>query len=288
MRYAFIASEKANRSIEFMCSSLNVSRSGYYEFCRRELASRHVEDKALAAHVRIAFAESGQRYGSPRIERELRAKGFRHSRKRIIRIMQQEGLVARPTRRRVTTTIADKAAPAAENLLKQVFNADRPNQKWTADITYLWCKEGVRYLAVVLDVYSRRVVGMAVKDTLDTSLPLEALRRAVMRRQNAPELFHSDRGSQYTSMMFRKTLDDYGIACSMSRTGNCWDNAVTESWFSTLKAELPQCVSGKLSATELDSAVIEYVETFYNAKRRHSSLGYSSPVEYERMQLKAA
>jgi transposase InsO family protein len=260
---------------------LGVTRQGYYAFVKRRTSARTESERALSARIRMVHDASKQRYGSPRVLQELRRQGVRTSKRRVERAMRGMGLHARPPRRFRVTTAANPSHRAEPNLLARDFTAGRPDERWVTDITYVWTDEGWCYFAAILDLFSRSVVGWALDRTLSTSLPLQALEMAVRRRRpGAGLLHHSDRGCQYTSDHYRLALRDLGVTVSMSRKGNCWDNAVAESFFSTLKTEL---VSARRWAgcLELRSALFEYVEVFYNRRRLHSSLGYRTPAEVE-------
>jgi transposase InsO family protein len=281
MRFAFIHAEKANFPVSALCRNLRVTRQGYYAFANRSPSSREDSDRALLKQVGKVHAESERRYGSPRILRELRRGGVRVGKRRIERAMRSLGLCARPRRRYRVTTTANPRHAVEPNLLDRKFTAERPNQRWVTDISYVWTDEGWCYLAVVIDLFSRAVVGWSLDATLSTKLPLAALDMALRRRRTTTDLLHhSDRGCQYTSSEYRAQLAKQGLSVSMSRRGNCWDNAVAESFFSTIKAELihRRHWAGRL---ELRSAVFEYIEVFYNRRRLHSSMGYRPPAEVE-------
>ena len=281
MKFALIDAEKANFPVGFMCSQLVRKRSGYYAWRTRPQSRRANEDIELGARVLQLHLESRRRYGSPRVQRALAAEGNHVSRKRVVRLMQQRGLVARPLKRFVATTNSEHELPPARNVLARRFDADKINTTWASDITYLATAEGWLYLAVIIDLCSRRVVGWATSDSLERSVCTDALRTALDDRRPAPGLIHhSDRGVQYASGDYRDLLHSNGIVCSMSRRANCWDNAVAESFFSTLKTEL---VGGRVYLTRKEAklAVFEYIECFYNRKRLHSSIGYRSPADYE-------
>lgn len=273
-----------------MCRVLDVSVSGFYAYLARPLSWRRVIDEVLMAHVRIAFTESHARYGAPRVLQELQAEGLPTSQKRVARLMREAGLRARPRRgRRIKTTDSNHAEPIAPNRLARRFDVTGValNRVWVGDITYLPTREGPLYLAAVLDLGSRRCIGWAMRDTMEVELVLAALRMARAARPSAPGLiFHSDRGSQYASGPYRAELAAHGTLASMSRTGNCYDNAVAESFFSTLEFELVLTADWR-TREEARTAVFEYIETWYNRKRRHSTLGYLSPADYER-QLQVA
>lgn len=279
MKFAFISAEKAF-PVAAMCRVFSVTRQGYYAYVKRQAAVGPAEVE-LQAQVKQAYAEGRGAYGSPRVVAALREKGVPVSKRRVERTMRALGLQGRKRRRSRVTTKANPAHAVAANLLNRDFKADRPNQRWVTDISYVWTDEGWCYLAVILDLFSRAVVGWALDSTLTTQLPLRALDMAVRRRiPGSSLLHHSDRGCQYTSQEYRRALDDLGIEVSMSRRGNCWDNAVAESFFSTIKLEL---IFDRRWATriELRAAVFDYIEVFYNRQRLHSTLGYKSPTQFE-------
>ena len=284
MRCAVIARHRDEFPVRLMCRVLDVSESGFYAYLKRPLSWRQVIDEVLMAHVRIAFAASHERYGAPRVLEELQAEGFPTSQQRVARLMREAGLQARPRRaRRVRTTDSNHTEPIAPHLLARQFdvNGVALNQVWIGDITYLPTREGPVYLAAVLDLASRCCVGWAMQETMEVDLVLAALRIARTARHPAPGLiFHSDRGSQYASSAYRAELAAHGMQASMSRKGNCYDNAVAESFFSTLEFELVMTADWRTRA-EARTAVFEYIETWYNRKRRHSTLGYLSPAVYE-------
>ena len=281
MKFELVDAEKANFPIAFMCSQLGVSRSGYYAWRERPPSARAVADVALGARVLDLHLGSQRRYGSPRVQKALAAEGLRVSRKRVVRLMRTHGLVARKKRRFAVTTNSAHELPLAPNLLARRFEQPALNQAWASDITYLATAEGWLYLVAIIDLCSRLVVGWATSDSLERTFCLDALRAALQARQPAPGLIHhSDRGTQYASAEYREVLAQHGIVCSMSRRANCWDNAVAESFFSTLKTEL---VGDRVYSTraEAKQAVFEYIECFYNRKRLHSSIGYCSPADFE-------
>lgn len=280
MRYAFIRDEEGRYPRTVLCRVMRVSRSGYYAFVRRPASQRDRQEFRLQVHVRAAFAASQRRYGSPRLHAQLRAQGVRTSRKRVARLMRQQQLVARRRRRRCTTTDSRHGLPTAPNRVRRAFHAQAPNQLWCGDITYLRTRSGFLYLAVLLDLFSRAVVGFALGPQLDRSLVLQALRRALRRRRVCPGLVHhTDRGSQYASDDYQRELKQHGLVCSMSRAGDCYDNAPSESFFSTLKAE---CPTEDLLPEQVPAVIEQYICGFYNPVRKHSSLGYVSPMEFER------
>ncbi len=269
--------------VSVLCETLGVSLSGYYAWKKRPVSQHYREDQRLAEQIQAVYRSCRQVYGSPRIHAELQEQGITSSRKRVARLMREQGLSARRRRHKTITTKSEPGARVAPNLLDQEFTASRPNEKWTGDITAIWTYEGWLYLAVVLDLFSRRVIGWAMTAIQDETLIETALRMALLGRQPSPGLmFHSDRGSQYTSDAYRAVLAGADIIVSMSRTGNCYDNAVTESFFGTLKGECVErtCFHTRSQARQ---AIFEYVECFYNRVRRHSSLGYVSPIAYEQV-----
>jgi putative transposase len=261
---------------------LSVSRSGFYAWRRRPEGVRSRERRELLGAIRKIHEEVDQVYGAPRMVRELRADGHRCARHRVARIMRSAGLRARRRLgRRPRTTNSKHALPVAPNVLSQKFTVAVPDRVWVGDITYLRTGEGWLYLAVLLDLCSRRVVGWALDRNIDRSLALRALTMALDRRQPDPALLHhTDRGSQYASTDYQLELEEAGLRCSMSRKGNCYDNAVAESFFATLKKELAHHRHWR-TRDEAKPAIFEYIEGFYNRRRRHSALGYRSPVEYE-------
>jgi len=277
-----IRAEKASFPVAFMCRQLGLSPSGYYAWERREVSRRRQEDEALIPKIRASHRASRGTYGSPRIYDDLKDQGETVGRHRIARLMRENGITARPLKRFRKTTDSNHDLPVAPNLLERNFEAARPNQVWVGDITYIWTGSGWTYLAVIVDLFSRRVVGWALDNNMRAELVTKALEQAVGLRQLEPGLiFHSDRGSQYASAAYQKALAAAGITPSMSRKGDCWDNAVAESFFSTLKRELvSKCYWLNMKAVRM--AIHEYIEAFYNGRRKHSTNGNLSPVEYER------
>jgi transposase InsO family protein len=263
---------------------LEVSESGYHRWRHRPKSARAEQDERLLVQIKASHEQSYGIYGSPRVWEDLREQGERVARKRVARLMRQSGLKgAVPRKRRVVTTDSKHQHPIAENLLDRQFAATAPNQKWVSDITYIDTDEGWLYLATVMDLFSRRIVGWSMSEHIDQELTLSALRMALQTRQpTAGLLHHSDRGSQYAAASYQRLLADWKITCSMSRKGNCWDNAVIESWHRTLKVEL---IAGQSYATRADArlSIFEYIEVFYNQRRRHSTIGYTSPAEFERL-----
>jgi putative transposase len=285
-----ITRHRGEFEVRLMCRVLEVSPSGYYASRKRPPSWHALIDEVLMARVRIIHAESNETYGAPRVHRELQAEGLPASPKRVARLMREEGLVARPRKRpRVSTTDSNHDHPIAPNRLAREFdvNGIGLNRVWVADITYIPTREGTFYLATVLDLGSRRCVGWAMRDTLEVELALSALRMARAARAPGPGLIHhSDRGSQYTSGDYRAELAAHGMIASMSGKGDCYDNAVAESFFSTLEFELLMQNEWH-TREEARRAIFRYIETWYNRQRRHSTLGYLSPAEYEQ-QLQVA
>lgn len=283
MRFAFIEAEKAAFPVTMMCRLLEVSRSGFYASRGRRESTRAGEDRRLLVNIRASHTASRGTYGSPRVHRDLVDDGVAVGRHRVARLMRHEGLRSKRRRRYRVTTNSEHRHPVAANVLKRDFTADAQNCKWAADITYVWTRCGWLYLAVVLDLYSRRVVGWAMSNRITRELALNALRMALTHRPR-PDLLvhHSDRGSQYASADYRRLLNANGIECSMSRRGNCWDNAVVESFFATLKTELIHHADYH-SPAQARAAIFEFIEVFYNRQRRHSTLGYQTPAGFERM-----
>lgn len=291
MRYACIARHVDEFDVRLMCPLLAVSPSGYYAWCKRSPSERALADERLLLNIRLAHAKSDGDYGAPRVQRELKDDGIHVGTKRVARLMRQDGLKGRaPRRRRVQTTDSAHDHPIAPNLLARQFdvNGVALNQVWVSDITYVPTQEGWLYLAAVLDLASRRCVGWAMRDTLDAELAISALEMAITTRRPSPGLIHhSDRGSQYACAEYRAVLDAHGIRASMSRKGNCWDNAVAESFFATVELEL---IMKHRWATRDDArrAIFRFIEGWYNRERRHSTLDYVSPVQYEEQLRNAA
>lgn len=264
-----------------MCQVLEISASAYYEWQAEQESAHAQRDGELRELVRDIFADSKGRYGAPRIQRALAKKGTRISRKRVARLMRELGIRAKSARKYKATTDSNHRLPIAPNRLERRFEAGVPNRVWVSDITYIWTRQGWMYLAVIIDLFSRRIVGWGLQDRMSASLVCEALDAAVKLRKPPPGLiFHSDRGSQYASKAFRRRLWRYRMQQSMSRKGNCWDNAVAESFFATLKKELVRNLAFETRASAR-SQVFEYIEVFYNRQRAHSLLGYETPTSFE-------
>lgn len=283
MRYCFIQAEKAQYPVEVLCRVMAVARSGFYAWCQRPVSRRAQQNQSLLAQIQKYHRDSNGSYGSPRIHRDLWTQGLRISRHRVARLMRLHDI--RGVCRRRVPSRGRMASPAvvAANVLQRDFAATQPNQKWAGDITYVATREGWLYLAVLVDLYSRRIVGWAMTERLTTDLTSTALTMALQqRRVDSGLLHHSDRGSQYAAVLYQHQLAAQGMQCSMSRPGNCWDNAVVESFFATLKTEL---IHRRRFQTrqEATSAIFTYIEGFYNRRRRHSTLGYRSPMEFEQL-----
>jgi putative transposase len=263
-----------------MCGVLGVSRSGFYAWKNREPSVRRQADEALLGEIQRIYAENRRVYGCPRIYEALKGEGMQLGRKRVGRLMRENGIVAEPYRR-MKWKRAFKTAKAAENLVQRQFHVTEPNRIWAADMTGFWTGSGWVHLAIVMDLYSRRIVGWAMHGQMTERLVVDALEMAVLsRRPTGPLIHHSDQGSQYQSYLFQTKLKEHGIQMSMSRRGNCWDNAVVESFFKTAKTEL--LTDGRFPSREEGMAqLFDYIEVFYNRKRRHSTLGYLSPAQFE-------
>jgi putative transposase len=281
VKYAWIDSQSEGFALTEMCAVLDVSLSGYRAWKRGGTPDRkRLTDAQMLVLIRALHAELKGAYGSPRMVRELRRRGYSAGKERVERLMRENGIRARHKRRYKVTTDSRHGWPVAANLLGRNFTPAAPNQVWTSDITYLWTDEGWLYLAIVLDLFNREVIGWSLKPRMTADLATDALTMAWFRRKPEPGvLHHSDRGSQYASQTFQGKLKEFGMTCSMSRKGNCWDNAPTESWFNSFKNER---IHGVRYAThaEMKAASFEYIEVFYNRKRQHSTLGYRSPIQY--------
>jgi len=281
VKFAFIHAEKAHFEVSALCRNLAVSRQGYYAYSKRKPGPREAKEQALRRRLKELHAESRGTYGSPRLHGALRKEGQRVAKRCVERAMRSMGLRGCARRRYRVTTKANPTHGVVENLLARQFCPAGPNQRWVTDITYLWTNEGWCYLAVILDLFSRSVVGWSIDANLTTSLPLRALEMALLRRRPEPGLLHhSDRGCQYTSTDYLAVLHSHGITVSMSRRGNCWDNAVAESFFSSLKKERIKKHIYKDRELAIQD-ISEYIESFYNCERRHSHLGGVSPQEFE-------
>lgn len=283
MKYAWIEQERATYPLAILCDVLTVSVNGYRAWRRGGTPSRkRLTDTQMLALIRAIHTQLKGAYGSPRMLREIHARGFPASKERVERLMRENGIRARHKRRWRATTNSRHALPIAPNRLERNFTPAAPNRVWTADMTYIWTDEGWLYLAIVLDLFNREVVGWSIRPRMTADIVTEALTMAWFRRKPGPGLIHhSDRGSQYASQTFQGKLEDYGMVCSMSRKANCWDNAPSESFFSSLKNERAH---GQRYATheQAKDDLFDYIEIFYNRSRRHSTLGYVSPAQYLR------
>ena len=281
MKYAWIDTQRTEYGLDEMCRVLDVSESGYRAWKRGgKLGRKRLTDSQMLTLIQSIHIELKGAYGSPRMVKELRERSFPASKERVERLMRENGIRARHKRRFKVTTDSRHTLPVAPNLLDRNFTPKAPNQVWTSDITYLWTDEGWLYLAIVLDLFNREVVGWSLKPRMTTDIVTDALTMAWFRRKPAAGLIHhSDRGSQYASLAFQDRLKKYGMVCSMSRKGNCWDNAPTESWFNSLKNERVHGLRYQTRA-EMTAASFEYIEVFYNRRRRHSTLGYKSPMQF--------
>ena len=282
MRFALIDQAKEQFPVQRLCSVLGVSQSGYFAWKDRPACRRQRDDLVLLAHTRSAFALSNGTYGSPRMTRELQDNGFAVGRRRTARLMRENDIKARQKRRFKRTTDSEHSWPVAPNIIDQDFAADGLNQKWGVDISYVWTREGWIYLAVVIDLFSRRVVGWSVGDRLHRKLAIAALQTALtMRRPPEGLIHHSDRGSQYCSVDYQATLRRHGIRISMSGKGNCYDNAMVETFFKTLKSELVWRTTF-FTRADAERDIARYIDGFYNPIRRHSALDYLSPAQFEK------
>jgi len=266
---------------------LKVSRSGYYQWIKYPESQRKIEDMDLKQKIVIIYHNSRRTYGSPRIYQKLLREGYHLSKKRVERLMRETGIHAVAKKKYRATTDSKHSLPVAANSLNRNFRVDKPNQFWVADITYIYTQEGWLYLSTIMDLYSRKIVGWSMKNRITKDLVIEALNMAIKQRKPGRGLLlHSDRGSQYASYCYQVLLKRYGMLCSMSRKGNCWDNAVMESFYRTLKVELIYLKKYEMRI-EAKRDIFEYIEIFYNRERLHSSIGYNSPEEYEKMTMVA-
>jgi putative transposase len=273
--------------VTLMCTVFQVSRSGFYAWSKRPESQRSIKNRELSQEIAAIHRESKGIYGSPKIHGELQRRGKRHGKNRIASLMRKDGLYAKTKRKFRVTTDSSHKQPVAANLLNRKFNPNLPNQVWVGDITYIWTREGWLYLAIVMDLFSRNIVGWSMSERITRQLAMNALTLAVKRR-NPPRglLHHSDRGSQYASDDYQALLTKHGMLCSMSRAGNCWDNAPAESFFGTLKRELVYH-NHYQSRAQARQSIFDYIERFYNRRRIHASLGYLTPSEYEELNLAA-
>jgi putative transposase len=281
MKFGFIAKHRSIWPVAWQCEALGVSRSGFHAWLNRPRSARALTDEAIMPKVRSSFVASARTYGARRVWRDVLADGVSCGLHKIERLMRGEALRARPRRRGLPKDEGERLVSPASNVLDRQFTAERPNQKWIADFTYIWTAEGWLYVAAVIDLFSRRVVGWSMKAEMNAQLVADALVMAIWRRGKPDALLHhSDQGSQYTSQQFQTLMRDNGVTCSMSRSGNVWDNAAMESFFSSLKTErVRRQVYQSRDAARAD--VFDYIERFYNTTRRHSTIGYLSPIEFE-------
>ena len=281
MIFSFIEQHKDAWPVTVMCSTLGVSPAGFYAWLRRPRSEQQQRRDALLVEIRAVHAEVKKRYGSPRIYKELQARGVDCCVNTVAKLMHDNDIRSKTARKFRNTTDSNHSLPVADNLLDRQFDPAGPNEKWVGDITYILTREGWLYLAVIEDLYSRRIVGWAMADHMESRLVVDAMEMAVARRLPGEGLLaHTDRGSQYASDHYQRLLRKHGIECSMSRVAQCWDNAPVESFFASLKKELVHDEDYQTRA-EARTSIVEYIEVFYNAKRRHSSLGYVSPTEFE-------
>ncbi|MEM8751698.1 MAG: IS3 family transposase [Pseudomonadota bacterium] len=282
MRFAFIAENRGALPVDRLCQIMEVSPRGYRSWRSRPMSASQRQDMVVLAHIREQFALSLGSYGRPRMTEELKEQGLNVGHRRVGRLMRENGIEVRRNKKFRATTDSNHSFNIAPNLLNRDFSADRPNQKWAGDISYVWTQEGWLYLAVILDLHSRRVIGWAVSNRMKRDLAIRALKMAVaLRRPSKGCIHHSDRGSQYCSHDHQKLLRQHGFEASMSGTGNCYDNAAVETFFKTIKAELLWQRSWR-TRRAAEIAIFEYINGFYNPRRRHSALGWKSPVAFER------
>ena len=282
MKYAFIRDHRGAFSVSLLCRTLEVGSSGFYAWLNRPESPRKQETRRLLMAIKVIHQKSRKNYGSPRIHAELNENGYACSKHRVSRLMSQHGIVSKHKRKFKVTTNSAHSYPVAGNLLQRRFDVSGPGECWVSDITYIPTQEGWLYLAITLDLFSRKVIGWSMDRWITGQLVIEALNMAIKNGcLKSGLIHHSDRGVQYASNRFQSLLKTYGIRCSMSRKGDCWDNAVAESFFHTLKVEL---IHGTIYNTrqEARTAIFEYIEVFYNRQRRHSYLGYLSPIDFEK------
>ena len=283
MKFGFVAKHRGAWPVNLMCEALGVSRGGFYAWLARPRSRRSLDDERLGAQVHQSFVRSDRTYGARRVWRDVLEQGQPCGLHRIERLMREQALRARPRRRGLPKDRGERCA-VADNVLDRQFQADAPNQKWVADFTYIWTAEGWLYVAAVLDLYSRRIVGWSMQESMTSQLVVDALMMAIWRRGKPVALLHhSDQGSQYTSAHFQQLLREQGITCSMSRAGEVWDNSAMESFFSSMKTERTARKVYR-SRQHARADVFDYIERFYNPTRRHSTLGYVSPVQFEQVQ----
>ncbi len=284
--FGFVAKHRGVWPVSWMCDALGVSRSGFHAWLTRPRSNRSIRDEELLAAIRASFLRSDRTYGARRVWHDLLEEGYSCGLHCVERLMRQAAFRARPKRRQPPKDQGTRSVIAA-NVLEREFEADGPNQKWVADFTYIWTAEGWLYVAAVIDLFSRRVVGWSMSDQMTSQMVTDALIMAIWRRGRPRELLHhSDQGSQYTSEPFQRLMADHGITCSMSRSGNVWDNAAMESFFSSLKTERVRRKTYR-TRKQARADVFDYIERFYNPRRRHSTIGYLSPINFEERAMKA-
>ena len=284
--FGFVAKHRGVWPVSWMCDALGVSRSGFHAWLTRPRSDRSIRDEELSAAIRASFLRSDRTYGARRVWHDLLEEGYACGLHCVERLMRQAAFKARPKRRQPPKDEGTRSVITA-NVLEREFDADGPNQKWVADFTYIWTAEGWLYVAAVIDLFSRRVVGWSMSDKMTSQMVTDALIMAIWRRGRPKELLHhSDQGSQYTSEPFQRLMADHGITCSMSRSGNVWDNAAMESFFSSLKTERVRRKTYR-TRQQARADVFDYIERFYNPRRRHSTIGYLSPITFEERAMKA-
>lgn len=288
MKFEFIAKHRSAWPINWVCEALGVSRSGFYDWLDRSPSQRSKEDRALLTEIKVSHERSGGSYGVRRVWPDVIEAGHQVGRERIARIMRTAGIQGHVPKRKRPKDIGDRPAhPLADNVLSRDFTADAPNRRWVADFTHVWTREGWLYVATILDLYSRRIVGWSMKANMTAELVMDALSMAIWRRGKPKKLLHhSDQGSQYTGAAFQRMLKDLGIECSLSRRGECHDNAVMESFYGSMKTEKLYRETYR-TRSEAKAAVFDYIEGFYNPHRRHSTLGNISPAAFEKQALRA-
>ena len=282
MKYRFVFNNRKNYPIERLLKVLNIRKSGYYKWLSRTPSKREIENDKILSEIKAAYLNSRGMYGSPRVYKCLHNKGIKCGKNRVVRLMKENQIVSKTRKKYKTTTNSRHNNPVYENILDRRFQVDKPNKVWVSDITYIWTDEGWLYLCVIIDLYSRKVVGWAMREWLDNKLVISAFSMAYLQRKPNLDtlLFHSDQGIQYTSKDFQKILKNKKVLCSMSRKGNCWDNACAESFFHTLKAEEVQHFR-YYTRESAKVRIFDYIERFYNNSRMHSYLGYMNPTEFE-------
>ena len=287
MKFQFIKDHSYRFQIRRMCRILGVSASGYYAWLHRPESQRTRENRRLVVEIRAIHKENRGVYGSPRIHAELKEREIHVGENRVARLMREKGIAAKQKKKYKVTTDSNHNQPVAPNILQRDFDAKAPNQKWLADISYIPTREGWLYLAAILDLYSKLIVGWSMSSRMTKKLVLDALQMAVDRRRPGPGLIHhSDQGRQYASKAYRKKLKSHRMICSMSRKGDCWDNSPMESWFHSLKTELV-AHNDYLTRIQAKADIFEYIEAFYNRSRKHSALGYMNPAQYEMINMAA-